>query len=220
MKQVRDLSINLFSLSVDLTALRPDSAQALVVYPIASVEMPSRQSDPVAAARQVLQSLLEGNELSGKDGAWPFFRKLLAVWTIEVDLGALKRLEFDQIPDATFTALQKALHGTAKISGVWARGFDSRGLSTLDVETRLDATALKEAVMKAVGGEFVFDQGTRNFLLFKPAPKPAGEAAKPVVAGDGLQEKLAKVPAWAWGVLGAGVMALLIGVRRAGRGRA
>lgn len=198
-----------FSYVVDLRALRPNGQV------IASISIPgnehhdSRLDSPDAAAREILHKLLQSD-------AWPLYRKIVVQWMTELDLGSLIRLEFAQISDANYDAVQQALRNDGKVTSVWPREFDNVGLSFIDVDSRLKAEALKRSVLKTLGSNWSYDRGTEDYLQFKskgyvPAVSSAS-APLPVPASSGL-------PAWAWALIGAGGVALLLGVFLLGKRR-
>jgi len=241
-----------YAFSVDLRAIRPDTGVILVSIPVPSFEGLSALESRNEGAREVLFKLLDGGQAQTKDGAWPLFRRVFANWIAELDLGAIMRLEFKQISDSEFDRIHKALGGTPKITSVWPREFDSKGLSFMDVESRLDASAMKAAVIEGLGGAFAIDHTTRNYLQFVRAAASGVSNTRPsVTAGQGdrpvtrnsqneaggaevgkteespavspppstinPQPSSSSLPPWAWALIGAGVVAVLVGVFMLGK---
>ena len=193
-----------FSYIVDLRALRPNGQV------IASVSIPgnehydSRLDSPDAAAREILHKLLQND-------AWSLYRKIIVQWMTELDLGSLIRLEFAQIPDVDYDAVQQALRNDSKVTSVWSREFDSQGLSFIDVESRLKADALKRTVLNALGNYWSYDRGTDDYLQFKPSGyahsnlTASAQSTRVPPSAHGL-------PPWAWTLIGAGGVVLLFWV--------
>jgi hypothetical protein len=203
-----------FSYVVDLRALRPNGQV------IASVSIPgnehydSRLDSPDAAAREILHKLLQND-------AWSLYRKVVVQWMTELDLGSLIRLEFAQISDANYDAVQQALRSDSKVTSVWPREFDSRGLSFIDVESRFKADALKRKVLNALGANWSYDRGTEDYLQFKSngnvsGMQSAGETTVQPLPQP-VSESSSKLPAWVWVLIGAGFVALLFGIFQMGR---
>jgi hypothetical protein len=206
-----------FAVAVDLRALRPDTGAVLVSVPMATREVASDQEAKEAAARDVVHKLLAGTGREDCPGALALYRRVFAQWIAELDLGAIMRLEFAQLADAAHDALLAALRQTPQITAVWPREFDSRALSVVDVESRMDAQGLKGAVLKALGGGFTFDHGTAHALQFRPAAGggPTEPSAGP--AGGGGAASRSGLPPWAWALIGAGAVLAVVGAFALGR---
>ena len=170
-KELYQIPVNVFAFTIDLTALQPDTGAIIASAPLPAIELSSRKKAPDAAARDILWRILEGTSRKDDKSAWLIFRRVFAHWVAELDLGAVRRLEFAKITDAEFDHIQQCLGGTKKVSGVWPREFDSQGLSFIDVETRLTAPSLKAVVIDALQPTFVADRYSRNYLQFKRAAK-------------------------------------------------
>ncbi|MCX7826844.1 MAG: hypothetical protein N2689_14995 [Verrucomicrobiae bacterium] len=194
------LPVHRFSLSADLRAIRPDTGAVLASVPMAGRDIASPLESPEQAARDAVRQLLDGDPRSRSEGAIMLFRRIITNWMTELDLGTMMRLEFAHISDAEFGAVGKTLAATPKITSVRPREFDSRGISTMDVESRLDAAGLKDLVLKALGNAFVLDRLTENYLQFVRAKPPAN----PPFSFD-----LSHLPRWAWPLIGAGALGVL-----------
>ncbi len=200
------LPVHRFTLAADLRAIRPDSGVVLAAVTIPGRDTDSGLESADQAARDAMQKLLAGDPRAKSPGAMILFRKILANWIAELDLGVIMRLEFAQISDAEFVQLHKALSQTPKITSVWPREFDSRGLSFMDIETRLDPIGLKTAILGTLGKSFTLDRTTRNYLQFiraRAAEKPGFN--------------LCQLPRCAWPLIAGGVLmivALIMWLRR------
>lgn len=214
------LPVQKFSVAVDLRAVWTDTGVVLVSLPMPSQELTSGLEDPAAAGRDIVHRVLSGSLGDRYPGAWALFRKIFAHWTAELDLGAIIRLEIAKITDAEFDRIQRALKETAEITSVWPREFDSKALSFVDVESRLEAAALKAVVLKTLGEGFVFDHGTRHYLQFARAATGSN-----ISTGSGRnapESKLAQpsnepkvtlaAPVWVWLLVGAGGAGIIAGV--------
>ncbi|MBI3987787.1 MAG: hypothetical protein HY343_12750 [Lentisphaerae bacterium] len=232
-----------FSLAVDLRAVRPETGEVLASVPIpAREDLSSELQSPEMAARELTHMLLAGDVAHSETPcAWSVFRKVFARWLVELDLGAIRRLEFAGVTDAEFDALQKALGETPAITSVWPREFDSRGLSFIDVESRFDPAGLKTIVAKALTDALVYDRGTEHYLQFKRKEMPGSDGGDGLLASaagsnqsgrativsgvesshSGVQPpeigKAKAMPVWAWWTIGTGGALAMAGVFLMGR---
>jgi len=142
------------------------------------------------AAREALDLVARPNG----DGEAPptILNKILARWVTEIDLGAMKRLEFSGISSEDFQKIQTDFADTEKISAVWPREFDSQGISVLDVETRLDNMGLGQEVTKATSGRAKLDRSTENLMAFNSS----GAGATAPAAGEQGDAKASDKPWW------------------------
>jgi hypothetical protein len=189
---------------------------------VAAVAVPTRDivsGRPTldGAARDAVHRVLAGDAKT-PGAADQVLRRVFAAWMTELDIGALIRLELAQVGDAEHDRLLRDLRGTEQITAVWPREFDSRGLTVVDVESRLDASGLKAAVLKILGAGFTFDHGTGHYLQFRrtggapadTAPAAATGALPPPPPRDAL-------PPWVWAGAGAGAVLLAVGAFWLGR---
>ena len=187
-----------FELGADLRAVRPDTGEvvASVVVP-ASDKYRSGLQTKEMAAREVLFKSLEGGK--GTAGGMALFSKIFARWLVEVDCGAIKQVEFEKISARDFQKVQAGLKAADKVSAVWAREFDAKAVSHLDVETRLNSADLGAVIEAALGGAFELDRSTENYLQFTaktaaspqtPPATPGAEKASPPAPEKGLLQRL------------------------------
>lgn len=212
-EQVYGVPLNKISVSADLRAVRTDSGDVIASAPLPTWAGMSQDETIPGAARDILHRLLAGENGAPGEGSWSLFRRILAKWLTELDLGAIIRLEFKAITDAEFDRVIEALSANDKITAVWPREFDSAAFSFIDVESRLEAQPLKKAVTAALGDAFQYDRGTAHYLQFTrqaqavvPTPQPT-----PLPGNGGGQQQVQPVPepkketsALPWGWIGAG----------------
>lgn len=173
-----DVHVRDVSLGVDLQAVWTDTGEVIATVSLpttfhkgeAKMDLPFDM--PEQLVRHYLLSMLTGKEKAFKDNnAYALFRKIIAKWITELDLGAKVQLEFRKIDKQTLDKLVSALKETEGISYVWRREFDSRLYSSLELETRLDAGQLEDVVLKALKGKYVIDSATKRRLRFIPQGK-------------------------------------------------
>lgn len=149
------------SVGLELRALRADSGAV-----VAAVSAPTRDfSSALASADMAVREAVRRALVEGEAPGLRLFEKVLACWCAELDLGALVRLEFDGLSDAEHDRLLAALPGVRQVGSVWPRDFDAAGLSVVDIETRLNAAALKVEVVKLLPG-WSLDGATAQSLRF------------------------------------------------------
>lgn len=168
--QVRDASIG-----VNLQAVWTDTGEVIATVNVptmffrgeGNMSLPYEMPDQLI--RQYLINILSGKTKSTEqDNAYSIFRKVMAKWIVELDLGAKIQLEFNRIDKESFDKLIVALRQNQGISYVWPREFDSRLYSIIEVETRMDTGALSDFVIKETRGKFKTDAATKRRLRFIP----------------------------------------------------
>jgi hypothetical protein len=173
---------HVFSVGGELRAIRPETGQIVAATALPGTEnIESELESKEMAARDVIQKVLAS---AGKqDGLPPLYNKVIAQWVTETDLGAIKRLELTGVPNEAYRKLQASLADTEKVSAVWAREFDSQGVSVIDIETRLDNSSIEQSVVKVFEGQATVDRATENLIAFKytaklPVPEKSAEKKK------------------------------------------
>jgi hypothetical protein len=168
--QVRDASIG-----VNLQAVWSDTGEVIATVNVptmffrgeGNMSLPYEMPDQLV--RQYLINILSGKTKSTEqDNAYSIFRKIMAKWIVELDLGAKVQLEFNKIDKEMFDKLIAGLRKNQNISYVWPREFDSRLYSVIEVETRMEPTALSELVVKETRSKFKTDSVTKRRLRFIP----------------------------------------------------
>lgn len=227
-ERLHGLEVHVFTVGIDLRAVKTDSGDV-----VASVALPSTRIDSLlptvqdAGREAVHKALTGGAQRTGDDdtpmGASRLFARIFAAWAAELDLGTIMRLEVARLPDAAHDALIRHLEQTEKVTALWPREFDPRGLTILDAESRLDVTGLKREVLAALGASYEFTGGTRHYLQF--APKSSENPGTAAAQTDSLVPTPPKtgvktgMPGWAWALIGAGCIGALTGAFLLGRRR-
>jgi len=171
-----DVQVRNVSLGVDLQAVWTDTGEVVATVSLpttfhkgeANMNLPFDMPDQLV--RHYLLTMLSGSEPAFKDNnAQKLFRKVIAKWITELDLGAKIQLEFKQIDKTTLDKLIAALKDSPEVSYVWRREFDRRLYSVLEVETRLKTEQLENIVLKQLAGKYAVDVVTKRRLRFIPA---------------------------------------------------
>ncbi|MDB2497347.1 hypothetical protein N9X25_09400 [Verrucomicrobiales bacterium] len=157
---------HVFSVGGELRALRPETGEVVVAVALPGTEkIESDLSSKELAARDIIQKLL--NKGMSKGELPPLMNRIVAQWVTECDLGSLKRLEFSRIGSEDFRAIEMRLKEHDKIGAVWPREFDSKGISSMDVETRMDSSALGSNVVNSSNGSVSIDRYTESLVVFE-----------------------------------------------------
>lgn len=165
-------TVNRYSVVAELTAVRPDTGEV-----IAQVSLPGREdifsriANPENAARDIVGKYLAG-ERTSDISARTLIDRIISQWIIENDLGQLRRVEITGIDSNTLNTLQDKLRAAETVNGVWLRQFDAAGFTILDIETRLDASALAGLISRLCDGDCTLSAASGNFLQFRYVPAP------------------------------------------------
>ena len=170
-----------FSFAVDMRLVRPNGQVIATVSLPAEDSYDSMLDAPAHAAREILRTQLQGDGTAAYPGGWAIYRKLLAQWMTEADLGSLKRLEFAEMSDADFERVQDVMLADERVSGVWPREYDRLGRSLIEVETRLNTAQLKDVILAGLGEDWVYDRGTDSTLQFVPFVEASASASESAV---------------------------------------
>lgn len=159
------LPVHAFELGGEIRVIRPDTGEivASLILPSAN-KLKSGLQDREMAFREALYKFLDNEK--GAQSGMTLFSKLFAQWIVEVDCGAIKRVEFSKISSSDFQKVKTSLKAVDKVSSVWEREFDSKGTSLIDVETRLASSDLGVEIQKIAGSTFELDRTTESYLQF------------------------------------------------------
>lgn len=168
--KVRDVAIG-----VDLQAVWTDTGEVAATVSLPTTyhkgegQMNLPFDMPQQLFRHYLLTMLTGAEPAFKENnAYSLFRRIIAKWITDLDLGAKIQLEFKQIDKNTLDKLIAELEKTPNVSYVWRREFDQRLFSLLEIETRLSSQQVEEAVLKQIGNKYAIDVTTKKRLRFVP----------------------------------------------------
>jgi hypothetical protein len=165
------------SLGVDLQAVWTDTGEvaATVSIPTTFFKGEAQMALPFEMPEQLLRhyltGMLTGTESAGQAvNANELFRRIIAKWIVELDLGAKIQLELKQIDKESLDKLVAALEKHSAIGYVWRREFDRRLFSVVEVETRLSAEQLADEALKVLGGKYMVDVQTKRRVRLVPEP--------------------------------------------------
>lgn len=156
-----------FSISSDLSAVWPDTGQVIAQVTLPATDVNSNKGSTAQAAKDCLSRFLLGElPASREKSALTLLQRILVQWVTELDLGAKMQLEFKQIERDAFDRLAGALGETEGIGLVSVREYDRQLLSIVEVESRLEASQLKDEILRHIGDQFVLDRHGRHYLQF------------------------------------------------------
>lgn len=169
-----------FELGMDLRLFRPDLGEVMATVMVPGTgDDTSELRSPALAARDLIYRKLDGKtRQKGIDGS-TLFTKLLTAWVTEMDLGKVIKLEFWSLGDEEYDRLVAALQRMQSkgVNSVWPGDKSPRGLSFISVETRMDLTQLKEAVLEIIGRDaYQLMEQTGHYLQFSPRDRRPGAA--------------------------------------------
>lgn len=166
---------HVFSVGGELRALRPETGEVVVAVALPGTEkIESDLESKELAARDIIQKVL--NKGRSKGELPPLMNRIFAQWVTECDMGGLKRIEFSRINNEDFRTIEMHLKEHDKIGAVWPREFDSKGISAMDVETRLDSAALGADVVKGSNGSVSLDRYTESLIVFEAGQQGSAES--------------------------------------------
>ncbi len=169
-----DMKTRDVSIGYNLKAVWADSGETMASVKLDSVSFQAKSPEPIKLPRQLLRKYMgqvmeQGDPKDPKAGnAYDLFRRILAKWVVELDLGAKTVIEIKKIDKAALDKLMADLGKAKDVCYVWRREFDPRLVSTLEVESRLNAEALEALVLKSLGSKYTTDQVTKRKLRFMP----------------------------------------------------
>lgn len=168
--KVRDVA-----LGIDLQAVWTDTGEV-----VATVSLPTTYHKgernmnlpydmPQQLIRYYLNSMLTGRDPAFKtNNGYKLFRRIIAKWITELDLGAKVEVEFKQLNKSSLDKLIAKLKVNTGISYVWLREFDSRLYSIIEIESRLPVKKIEQIIVKQLGGLYKIDTVTKRRLRFIP----------------------------------------------------
>lgn len=170
-----DVKVRDVSLGVDLQAVWTDTGEIVATtalpttYHKGEAQMDLPFDMPEQLVRHYLTMMLTGAEPAYKqNNAYELFRRIIAKWIVDLDLGAKVQLEFKQIDKDNLDKLIAVLEKTPDISYVWRREFDRRLFSVVEIETRLSPEQIEDVVQKALRKKYIVDVATKRRLRFIP----------------------------------------------------
>jgi hypothetical protein len=163
------------ALGIDLQAVWTDTGEviATVSFPTTYHKGESNMNLPYGMPNQLIRYYLN-SMLSGKNPAfktnngYKLFRRIIAKWITELDLGAKIELEFRQMDKTALDKLITSLENNPSISYVWLREFDRRLYSILEIESRLPIKNIEKIILKELKGKYNIDTVTKRRLRFIP----------------------------------------------------
>ncbi len=169
-EKIYGLETHRFSFGVDLSAIWADTGEVIAEVSLPSTDVNSSMGSPEQAARDSISRLIAGElPVSKSKSALTLFRRIVVKWVTELDLGKKMKLEFARIDSELFDKALAGLGSAAGVGYVWGREFDAKGMSMIEVESRLNANQLKDEVLRHIGSEYKLDRHTRNYLQFVPS---------------------------------------------------
>jgi hypothetical protein len=168
-----DVYVRNTALSADLEAVWTDTGEVVAKVSVptvsfkgeANLELPYDMPDQLV--RYYLSNVLTGKEKASKNNnAYTLFRKVIAKWITELDLGYKVQIEIKGISKKDINKLESSLKAENGISYVWLREFDSRFYSIIEMQTFIQSKKLADIISKLLNGKYQIDVMTKRRLRF------------------------------------------------------
>jgi len=165
---------NPFAISASFEAVCPDTGEIIATVNLSpNGKIKTKIESPQLAAKSVIEKCLYGTGKEGDEGASVLFRRIFARWAADLDLGRKVRLEIAKIDDKSLRAFLEKLRASDKIHAVNKREFDAKGVSVVDLETRLNSEELTKSLTDASNTDYLVDYATESviFLIKDETPQ-------------------------------------------------
>ncbi|GDY14939.1 hypothetical protein LBMAG53_38170 [Planctomycetota bacterium] len=206
-------------IGAELRLVDPGLGQVLVTEPVPQSPDPLllAPDQPIAAAtEQAINHLLAGlipnstdSPLANEAPLLRMFRRIVANWTVEVDLGGMSRLNLTKATRSEWNVIKDALGKAKGVSVVIPREFDADAISWLDLAARDKVDVLADLAAEATKGRLGVTRTEGSNAYLDPVPQTASATTAATATGD--------LPAWVWpavAVLAIVVIAVVVLARR------
>ena len=127
---------------------------------------------PQLAAKSIIEKCLHGSEGEGDEGASVLFRRIFARWAADLDLGRKVRLEIDKINDKSLRGILEKLRENDKIHAINKREFDAKGVTSVDLETRLNSDELIKLLTESSNPDYIVEYATESVIYLNRDDTP------------------------------------------------
>ena len=157
---------NPFAISASFEAVCPATGEIIATVNLSpNGKIKTKIESPQLAAKSVIEKCLYGTGKEGDEGASVLFRRIFTRWAADLDLGRKVRLEIAKIDDKSLRAFLEKLRASDKIHAVNKREFDAKGVSVVDLETRLNSEELTKSLTEASNTDYVVDYATESVIF-------------------------------------------------------
>ncbi len=170
---VRDVA-----LGIDLRAVWTDTGEVITTVSIPTARFKGEKNlelpydMPEQVVRYYLNRVLQGKEPGyEKNNAYKLYRRIIAKWITELDLGSKIKIEINRIDKKSLDDIIESLQEVKGITYVWEREFDSRLFSVIEIETRLTANQLKDTLERILSKNkinYKIDRSTKKSIYLVP----------------------------------------------------
>ena len=155
-----------FSIAASFEAVCPATGEIIATANLSpNGKIKTKIESPQLAAKSIIEKCLHGTGNEGDEGASVLFRRIFARWAADLDLGRKVRLEIAKIDDKSLRAFLEKLRASYKIHAVNKREFDAKGVSVVDLETRLNSEELTKSLTEASNTDYVVDYATESVIF-------------------------------------------------------
>lgn len=155
-----------FSIAASFEAVCPATGEIIATANLSpNGKIKTKIESPQLAAKSIIEKCLHGTGNEGDEGASVLFRRIFTRWAADLDLGRKVRLEIAKIDDKSLRAFLEKLRASYKIHAVNKREFDAKGVSVVDLETRLNSEELTKSLTEASNTDYVVDYATESVIF-------------------------------------------------------
>lgn len=155
-----------FSIAASFEAVCPATGEIIATANLSpNGKIKTKIESPQLAAKSIIEKCMHGTGNEGDEGASVLFRRIFTRWAADLDLGRKVRLEIAKIDDKSLRAFLEKLRASDKIHAVNKREFDAKGVSVVDLETRLNSEELTKSLTEASNTDYVVDYATESVIF-------------------------------------------------------
>jgi len=163
-----------FSIAASFEAVCPATGEIIATVNLSpNGKIKTKIESPQLAAKSIIEKCLHGSEGEGDEGASVLFRRIFARWAADLDLGRKVRLEIAEINDKSLRIFLEKLRENDKIHAINKREFDAKGVTSVDLETRLNSDELIKLLTESSNSDYIVEYATESviFLIRDDTPQ-------------------------------------------------
>lgn len=163
-----------FSIAASFEAVCPATGEIIATVNLSpNGKIKTKIESPQLAAKSIIEKCLHGSEGEGDEGASVLFRRIFARWAADLDLGRKVRLEIAEINDKSLRGILEKLRENDKIHAINKREFDAKGVTSVDLETRLNSDELIKLLTESSNSDYIVEYATESviFLIRDDTPQ-------------------------------------------------
>jgi hypothetical protein len=162
-----------FSIAASFEAVCPATGEIIATVNLSpNGKIKTKIESPQLAAKNIIEKCLHGSEGGGDEGASVLFRRIFARWAADLDLGRKVRLEIAEINDKSLRIFLEKLRENDKIHAINKREFDAKGVTSVDLETRLNSDELIKLLTESSNSDYIVEYATESVIFLNRDDTP------------------------------------------------